>query len=134
MSLAVFYIVTLVTFLGIDAVWLVIASEKLYRPALGDMLLQKPMLSAAIVFYLLYIGGLTLFVGVTALRTSSWTHAGIYGAAFGLVCYATYDLTNLATLRNWSVTLTIADLLWGTMLTGVASTVGYFVTTAIMRR
>jgi uncharacterized membrane protein len=131
MPLVIYYVATLVAFLGVDFFWLKFASEKLYRPTLGAMLLDKPVLSAALAFYLLYIGGVTIFVGAGALRAGSWSNAAIFGALFGLACYATYDLTNLATLRNWSWTLTIIDLAWGAFLTGFAATIAYFVTRAI---
>jgi uncharacterized membrane protein len=89
MSFAVFYVVTLVAFLGIDFVWLRFASEKLYRPALGAMLLEKPVLWAAIAFYLLYVAGVTIFAGAPALRAGSWSQATLYGGFLGLFCYAT---------------------------------------------
>jgi uncharacterized membrane protein len=134
MQLAIYYISTAIVFLGVDFVWLRFASEKLYRPALGAMLLEKPLIGAAIAFYLLYVAGVTIFVGAPALRAGSWSHATLFGGLLGLFCYATYDLTNLATLRNWTITITVLDLLWGAFLTGFAATVGYFVTNAIVRR
>jgi uncharacterized membrane protein len=91
-------------------------------------LADKPRLGAAAVFYLLYIGGIVFFAGVPAQRDGNWTIAALHGGLLGLVCYATYDLTNQATLRDWSVRITVADMAWGAALTAVAATVAYFAT------
>ncbi len=126
------YLATLVVCLGIDLIWLKLAAARLYRPVLGDIMLDKPRLSAAIVFYLLYTAGVVTFVGAAALRNGNWTHAALYGALFGLFCYATYDLTNQATLRNWSLQLTIIDMIWGATLTALSATAAYFITRAVV--
>ena len=133
MKYLVNYVATLILFVAIDFVWLKLSSDRLYRPIMGDMLADKPVMSAAASFYLLYILGVVIFVGSFALRTGEWTNALFYGGLFGFFAYATYDLTNQATLRNWSLQLTIADMVWGTLLTGVTATLAFFVTRAVVR-
>ncbi len=133
MKYPIYYVASLIICVAIDFVWLKLASERLYKPILGDMLLAKPRFAAAIAFYLIYAAGIVVFPGSAALRTGNWTQALIYGALFGLFCYATYDLTNQATLRNWSIQLTILDMIWGSALTAVSATAGYFITRAITK-
>lgn len=122
------YLSTAVVFLSIDAIWLTVMSNLLYRPVLGDMLLQKPNLTPAAVFYAIFVFGIVYFAVMPALRAGDWTLALINGALLGAVAYATYDLTNEATLKNWQTKLSIIDILWGSALTAVAATAGYFAT------
>jgi uncharacterized membrane protein len=110
----------------IDAVWLK-SMNKLYKKELGGLLLDRPKMGAAIIFYLLYILGMMVFVLVPAIGAGEWQKATLHGILFGVVTYATYDLTNLATLKNWSVKVTIVDLLWGGFVTAVTVTVTYFI-------
>ena len=119
------YLSVIVPFLMADAVWLGTMMERLYRPAIGTMLADAPILWAAIAFYLLYPAGVVIFATLPALRAGSWTQAALLGALFGGFCYATYDLTNQATLRGWPVTVTLADIAWGMFATGLAATIGY---------
>ncbi len=119
------YIATGVAFLGIDAVWLSFAANKLYRPQIGPLMLEKFSVAPAAVFYLIYIGGIVFFAIAPALVSGRWTTALLRGAALGFVCYATYDLTNQATLKGWSPVVTIADLCWGTFVTGAAASLGF---------
>ena len=115
------------TFAAIDAVWLTTMTERLYKPVLGPILADKPNMVAAVAFYLISIGATVFLAIAPALKEGNWTRALINGAVLGFVCYATYDLTNQATLANWSTKLTLIDLAWGTVLTGTCATVGYFV-------
>jgi uncharacterized membrane protein len=124
------YVVCALIFLAVDAVWLTLASERLYRPELGDMLAPQPRLAAAVVFYVIYIAGVVGFAIEPALQAGGARRALIRGAALGLVAYATYDLTNQATLAVWSTKLTVIDLIWGTSLTGLSAAA----TTAIIGR
>jgi uncharacterized membrane protein len=110
-------------FVVLDGAWLSIMGPALYKPALGDILADKVRLVPAIVFYLLYPIGIEIFVSVPALRSDSGGHATIYGAMFGLFAYATYDLTNAATLRQWTTQITLADIAWGAVATGLAATI-----------
>jgi uncharacterized membrane protein len=115
------YFVTFVVFMGIDAVWLTQMASRLYQPTIGHLLAPQPDLLAALVFYLLYILGMVVFTVRPAQRDASLKSAAGRGALFGLVAYATYDLTNQATLINWPWFVTFIDLIWGTFLTGTAT-------------
>jgi uncharacterized membrane protein len=127
MRYAVAYIVTAVVFLGLDALWLSQIALGMYRRELGTLLLDRPNLVVAGLFYLLFVIGIVVLAIVPALNGGGWVTALVAGAVLGLVAYGTYDITNLSTLRNWSLTVTVADLIWGTALTAVSATVGYFV-------
>ncbi|KPH81286.1 DUF2177 family protein [Bosea vaviloviae] len=119
------YAATAIAFLAIDAVWLSTMANLLYRPLLGDMLSPSFALAPAVLFYVIYVGGIVFFAILPALEAQLFRKAVLNGAALGFVAYATYDLTNQATLRNWPAIVTIADLIWGTLLTATASAVGY---------
>jgi len=119
------YVVTGIVFLGLDAVWLSLAASRLYRPRLGPLLLDGFNVAPAAAFYLIYMAGILVFAVSPALATGRWTTALTRGALLGLTAYATYDLTNQATLRGWSSAVTIADLCWGTVVTGVAASIGF---------
>ena len=101
-------------------------TERLYKPVLGPILADKPDMKAAVAFYLISIGATVFLAIAPALKEGNWTRALINGAVLGFVCYATYDLTNQATLQNWSMKLTLIDLAWGTVLTGTCAVAGYF--------
>ncbi|MEB2653223.1 DUF2177 family protein [Pseudomonas siliginis] len=118
------YVSTLLTFLLLDGIWLGLLMAPTYRELLGSLMLDKPLLLPAAVFYCLYVIGCLVFVVLPAL---SWQRAAKLGALLGLVAYGTYDLTNWATLRDWSVQVSLMDWAWGTVATAVACTVGYLV-------
>ena len=120
-SLVLRYLVTTGIFLLIDAIWLGLVAPKLYKANIGHLMAEKPNLIAAGVFYLLYIAALLFFVIDPALIKASVWQAVWTGAFLGLVMYATYDLTNLATLRNWPLKITVIDLAWGTFITAATS-------------
>ncbi|MBC7764325.1 DUF2177 family protein [Microbacteriaceae bacterium] len=120
-------IVTGVIMGAIDAVWLSVIANKFYKSQLGGLLMEKPNMPAAVLFYVIYVIGVVVFVLSPALEKQSWTHAAIYGALFGLVTYATYDLTNLSTLKGWPVKLVIVDLVWGMALTATVAVLAYWV-------
>lgn len=127
------YVATFVVFIAIDFVWLSSTANVLYKPVLKDILLTDFRLVPAIVFYLLFPLGLVIF-GVTAgIRGGNWSDALLYGALFGFFAYATYDLTNQATLRNWETKLTVIDMIWGSFISGTASTAGYLISGWIER-
>ena len=114
------------TFAAIDAVWLTTMTDRLYKPVLGPILADKPDMKAAVAFYLISIAGTVFLAIAPALAQGSWQRAAINGAVLGFVAYATYDLTNQATLNVWSLKLTLIDLAWGTTLTTVSALGGYF--------
>ncbi len=115
------YLVTLAIFFLIDMVWLGLVAKGFYRRQLGGLLSPTVNWPAAILFYLLFIAGLQFFVIVPALRAGGAGQALWQGALFGLIAYATYDLTNLATLRDWPLLVTVVDLAWGAALGGTVS-------------
>ena len=121
------YVIALPVFFLIDMIWLGLVAKNFYREQIG--VLMKPDVNwvAAIIFYLIFIAGLVVFVILPAMEKGAWTHALVFGAFFGLVCYATYDLTNLALARDWPVLVTLVDLVWGTVLAGSVSTITYLI-------
>jgi uncharacterized membrane protein len=125
------YIVTLAVFVAIDSVWLGTMADRLYRPAMGDMLAPDFRLAPAVLFYLVYVAGLTFLAVRPGLVSGSLRTAILHGAVLGFTAYAAYDLTNQATLKNWSTTLTVADLIWGTLLSALASSAGQWITSGI---
>src|SRR5665213_41339 len=127
------YVATAVVFLACDVVWLTATGSTLYRPLLGDLLMPSFRPLPAVLFYLVFMAGLVFFAVAPAIASGRWTSALANGAALGLVAYATYDLTNQATLRSWSTTITILDLCWGTVLSAIAATLGYLIASAIDR-
>jgi uncharacterized membrane protein len=131
---AIAYLVTLIVMVLIDAVWLSTMADQLYRPVIGDMLAPGFRLAPAIIFYLIYPAGLVFLAVRPAFDQGSLKAAILSGAVLGFTAYATYDLTNQATLIRWSTALTIADLCWGTFLSAIASGAGYGITARLMRR
>lgn len=128
-SLLVAWITTLVAFVGIDFLWLSRMGDTFYRPAMGDMALAGFRAVPAVAFYLIYSLGLTWIAVRPALAGGTWTSAVFDGAVVGLVAYATYDLTNQATLRHWSTVLSLVDIAWGTVLSGLAAGLAAWVAT-----
>ncbi len=122
------YLLTTVVFFAVDLLWLGVIAKNFYGRHLSDFLAEEVNWTAAIVFYLLFIVGIFLFVILPAHEKQSLTYAIIYGALFGFFTYATYDLTNLATLRNWPIKVVMVDILWGMVLTATVSASGYFIT------
>ncbi len=114
-----------IVFLGLDFVWLSWISIDFYRDAIGAHLADTPNLGAAALFYLLYLSGLTYFVTIPAIRSGRMSRAVLSGAVFGLVTYGTYDLTNMATMANWPLSVTVVDMVWGGCLTAIASGAGF---------
>lgn len=125
------YITTGIAFAVIDSFWLRTMYTRLYVPEIGAVLMKGFRGGPAVAFYLLYILGMMIFAVGPALANGKWQTALIQGALFGLFCYMTYDLTNYATLKVWSLKVTILDMIWGTVLTGSAAAAGYWITTGI---
>ncbi|MFA7302813.1 MAG: DUF2177 family protein [Candidatus Paceibacterota bacterium] len=125
------YAIALPVFFAIDMVWLGLVAKDFYREQIGCLMKSDINWPAAIIFYLLFIVGLVFFVITPAVEKGSWTYAVLAGALFGLVCYATYDLTSLATTKDWPLLVTIVDLAWGAVLAASVSTVTYFIASKI---
>lgn len=125
------YAIALPVFFAIDMFWLGVVAKNFYRGQVGTLLKTDVNWPAAIIFYLLFIVGLVLFVISPAMEKSSLMHAVLFGAFFGFISYATYDLTNLATLKDWPLLVSLVDMAWGAVLAGSVSTVTYLVATKI---
>lgn len=121
-SFLILYLLTVVVFFAIDIVWLGVISKKFYRDQLGALMSPKVNWTAAIIFYLIFIFGIVFFVIYPAVAGDNITMAIGYGALFGFIAYATYDLTNLATIKGWPTLVTVVDLVWGSFLSASTST------------
>jgi len=121
------YLIALPVFLAIDMVWLTLVAKNFYAKQIGYLMAKNPNLFAALIFYLIFIAGLIVFVIAPALDKKMWIQALLAGAFFGLVTYATYDLTNLATVKDWPLIITIVDLIWGMVLSAAVSVITYFI-------
>jgi uncharacterized membrane protein len=121
------YGILLALFLAIDSLWLLVIAKKLYARLLGYLMADKPNLWAALLFYLVFVLGLQAFVLNPALDKGSWSAALTAGLLFGVVTYATYDLTNLATVRDWPLLVTALDLLWGAVVSGLSALCGFWI-------
>jgi uncharacterized membrane protein len=117
---SVAYIVTAGVFLASDYIWLNRAMG-FYRNSLGDLLAEKPNLLAVAALYLIYFVGIVVFTVMPAVRNDGWISAVMLGGLLGLVAFSTYDLTNLATLSRWPLTVTVVDMAWGTVVTALSS-------------
>ena len=127
MPLVIAYIATAIVFFALDYVWLSRVAFKFYRSEIGHVLLDKPNLAPAGSFYLFYIAGIVYFAVNPALAGGSWTQAMVAGAILGLIAYGTYDMTNLSTLKGWSLNISLIDLAWGGFLSGISALAGYWV-------
>jgi len=121
------YALTAVVFFAADMLWLGVIAKDIYRKYLGALLTENVNWLTAIVFYLIFIAGIFVFVLQPAVEKASWVRAVTLGAFFGVVTYATYDLTNLATLRDWPLPIVIIDIAWGAILTGSTSLAGFII-------
>jgi uncharacterized membrane protein len=130
-SLVVGYLVALGALAVLDALWLGVVSREFYKARLGQMLLDRPLWSVAILFYLIHAAGIAVFALPPALAAGSWAAAVLYGALFGFCVYAAYDITNLATLRGWSMALSLVDLAWGAVATSAATLVAFLVVRSV---
>ncbi len=126
-KLIISYLLTTVVFFAVDMAWLGFIAKDLYKKYLGSFLSEQVNWPAAIIFYLLFIAGIFYFAILPAVEKNSLAKAVVAGALFGFFTYATYDLTNLATLKNWPLTIVFIDIAWGALLTAVVSTAGYYI-------
>lgn len=117
----------LLSLLVIDLIWLLGIAKNMYRDEMGSLMASEPKLLAGLAFYLLYALGATIFVILPALSKQSWIYAAQYGALFGFFCYMTYDLTNLAVIRDFPVRLAFVDIAWGSAVTAFSAILAYWV-------
>jgi uncharacterized membrane protein len=131
-QIAIAYPVAAVIFLALDALWLSSMTERLYRPAIGHLMLDRFAPAPAVAFYAIYVAGIVVFAMAPALSGRGWPTALGRGALLGLFAYATYDLTNQATLRDWSWRVTLADLCWGTFATAISAALASAITARLV--
>ena len=124
MAYLIAYLVSLLAMAGLDFLWLTNTSAILYRRDLGPLLAEDPRMGVAVIFYLAYALGIVIFAIRPALAAADWRVAALYGALFGFFAYATYDLTNFATMKVWSSRVTVLDIGWGAILTAAAASAG----------
>jgi uncharacterized membrane protein len=125
-KLAALYGVCTAVFFVLDFTWLSVATDRFYKPMLGGLLAEQPKLGVAAAFYLLFVIGVVALAVVPGLREGSVLGALWRGALFGLLAYATYDLTNLSTIRDWPWQISVIDLIWGTALNSGVAVAGYY--------
>jgi uncharacterized membrane protein len=118
------YAVAAVVMIAIDLVWLGVIAKSLYRDGIGHLMTERPNIAAAVLFYLLFPVGTIIFAVAPNAASAEWTKTLIAGALFGFFTYATYDLTNLATLKGWPISLAAIDVAWGTLVTAVSAAAG----------
>jgi uncharacterized membrane protein len=121
------YLASLVVFFAVDMVWLGLVASSFYKKHLGYLMAPTINWYAAIIFYLLFILGILVFVVLPGIKENSLPNTILRAAFFGLITYATYDLTNLATIKDWPLTVTLVDLVWGMVLSTIVSVAGFFV-------
>lgn len=121
------YALTVPVFFAIDMVWLGVIARGFYRRQLGSILSPQVNWPAAVAFYLLYIAGILFFAVRPALGSNSWGQAAVLGALFGLFTYATYDLTNLATIKDWPIAVVVVDMVWGMCLCALVALASFSV-------
>jgi len=126
------YVITIPIFFIVDMIWLGLIAQGFYKKYLGFLMRPRVNWTAAVIFYLLFIIGIIFFSVQPALQAGSWTKAMIYGALFGFFTYATYDLTNLATIKDWPLIVTVIDIIWGSVLCGIVATASYLIGKSIL--
>jgi uncharacterized membrane protein len=133
MKYLILFGITTIIFLSIDLLWLGVVAKNLYREKLGFILSPEVNWAAAIVFYIIYIAGILYFAVVPALLEAEWEKALLNGAILGFLCYATYDLTNMATIARWPLQIVVIDIAWGSVLTGSVSVLSYLLAEKFMQ-
>ena len=131
MKYILLYILTFVIFLAIDFLWLKFVATKLYSSKIGHLMAIKAKLLPALIFYLVYIIGAIILVILPGYEAKNIWKTILFGALFGLIAYSTYDLTNLSTLKDWPLSISLIDITWGTIVTTLTSLCGYFIATLL---
>lgn len=125
------YLAALVALAILDALWLGLVSREFYKARLGQFLLDRPLWSVAVLFYLIHATGIAVFAVPPSLAAGTWIAAVLYGALFGFCVYAAYDVTNLATLRGWPLAVSLVDLAWGAAATAASTLVAFLVVRSV---
>jgi uncharacterized membrane protein len=121
------YFLTFIAFLAVDAVWLLLIAKNFYAKEIGHLMAEKALLLPALIFYLLFVVGVLIFAVVPGYQAESISKTLMLSALFGLMTYATYDLTNLATLKDWPLKVTIIDIIWGMTVSSITGLAGYYI-------
>ncbi|MBU1120172.1 DUF2177 family protein [Patescibacteria group bacterium] len=125
------YLLTFLVFFAIDFIWLRFIATNLYSKKIGHLMAPKPKLFPALIFYLIFVVGVIIFAVLPGYESQNIWKTIMLGALFGMLSYSTYDLTNLATLKKWPVSVTIIDIIWGTSVSAMTSVAGYFIATLL---
>lgn len=125
-SYLVAYVTTAIVFLALDIVWLGVVAKSFYFGRLGPLLAERISVAPALAFYAFYVIGVIVFCVAPGLSAGSWGRTVALGCLLGLIAYGTYDMTNLATLRGWPVSVALVDMVWGAVLTGLSAGAGYW--------
>ncbi len=133
MKIILHYIMTLILFVGIDALWLGIIAKDFYNKHLGALISPTVRWVAVVIFYLMYAAGILIFAVYPAIAVSSWRRAVLLGGLFGLFCYGTYELTNMATLAQWSWGIVLTDTLWGIFITSLVTVLSFLIYTNFLK-
>jgi uncharacterized membrane protein len=128
------YVCTAFILFPIDLIWIGGIAKNFYRDGLGSLMAERPNIAVAVAFYVLYVVGLVLFVVGPALTANAWRQAAMWGALFGFFAYATYDLTNLATLQGFPARVAVVDMIWGTVLSCASCTGGFFLSRFVLEK
>ena len=129
----IIYFATALVFFGLDFIWLTRIANNFYKSEIGALLLPQPNLAAAGVFYIFYIAGIVYFAVMPNLASENWAMALLSGALLGLLAYGTYDMTNYATLKGWTMNVVIVDMAWGMFLTGTSAALGLIVARKLLQ-
>ncbi|MBN1370293.1 MAG: DUF2177 family protein [Dehalococcoidaceae bacterium] len=132
LKIVILYFSALVAFFAIDMLWLGVISKDFYARQLGHLLSPKVHWVPAIIFYLLFVAGILIFAVVPGVEAGSLARTALMAALFGLFCYATYDLSNLSTLKNWPLLVTVVDIVWGITISTSVAIIAYFIGRAII--
>jgi len=130
-QVVILYFITLAIGFVIDLVWLGVMNSRFYKPQLAGLMSDKVNWLPGILFYVLFIVGLLALVVIPAFNNESWLSAMLMGGLLGMIAYGTYDLTNLASIKNWPVPVTVVDIIWGTVFSAIVATIGYFIAKAL---
>jgi uncharacterized membrane protein len=127
----ILYFSTLAVFFAIDLIWLLLMNSRFYKIQLAGLMSNKVNWLPAVLFYLLFVVGVLLLVVLPAVDCDSWIRVMLLGGLLGMIAYSTYDLSNLATIKNWPVVVTLVDIVWGTILSAIVATISFYIAKAL---
>jgi len=131
-KIAILYFSTLIFMFAVDLVWIGIMNSRFYKPQLARLMGNKVKWLPGILFYMLFVAGLLTLAVMPAVDSESWSQAALLGGLLGMVSFATYDLSNLATLKDWPVIVTVVDIVWGTVFSATVATISYLIASTLL--